>query len=218
VALSRLANPELQVRAVQPRKAGEVTAEKPLRVTLSVARPDGGFKPGQPVVVRGSATAEAYVTVIRVSEEGKAVVAYRSPMPTRSFACVIRSGTDPGTEYVIAAAVAHAGEAAAALRAAGAGSVPPAAWNAAVAAAGGGGRRRLQRFEWDTGSASFVIPAPAPPAGPEKAAPDDKREEPSAAPAPKPPVEDPGPDRSVLPEPGAPKPGPAEKPVETRQP
>ncbi len=237
IALSRLANPGATVGSTaskpiaKPTTRSEgVTPERPLSVRMAVGKPKRGYFPGETVAVRLTATADCYLSVIRVDASGKAATVFTSPVLSSQAACAIRLGSNAGAEYLVAlGSIKPLGgaEASAALKgsgagfslvpsAAGEGSTPTAAWSLAVsqASALGRGAGNLERHEWGVATASFAI-RPAPAVTSAKPA-----VKPSPAPAtaptngPKPTVGGGG-EGSLLPG-GAPatKPGEAVKPVE----
>jgi hypothetical protein len=172
--LTRLANPQQQVRSAAGQ-AAPATAEKPVSVSLAVARPKGGYEVGQIVTVRAAASTEAYIALIRVDAAGKSSVVFSSARPVRSFARALRAGPVGGPEYLVAIASAHplnGAAAAGALRSSGAGfsavpasqeGTPPGqAWSLALAEAASlsGAQARWERFEWAVATASFGTRAP----------------------------------------------------------
>jgi hypothetical protein len=175
LALSRLANPALQVRTGPEVVKPEVSAEKPLGINLSVGRPTGGYEAGSTVAVRVSATAPCYAVLIRVDANGRASTVLRSSRLTRGFSVALKAGPSAGPEYLVALASAvpmGGAEAAAILRASGqgfaavpavdGGATPGNAWSTAVGHASGlgGSGRQPQRFEWAVDTASFGTRAP----------------------------------------------------------
>lgn len=151
LALSQLANPQPQVRTVEPRKAAEASAEKPLTLRLSIPRPAAGYRTGDTITVRMSASADCYATLIRVDGAGKASTVFRAPAPSHTFACALKAGP-AGTEHLAAVASVRplsAGEVASALRTAASGVV--------LASDGG---RGLARYEYAVASADYVTQAP----------------------------------------------------------
>jgi len=218
VALSRLANPQVQVRTAAPTKAETATAENPL--TVHVALKDDDFRSGEPVTARVTANIACYAALVLVDSEGKSSTVFQSTRPTREFTCLLKAGPAPGTEYLLAVASLQplgSVELAPAVRGAAsgfaparvtsaAGHAPPAAWTLAVAHVDNldGDAKKLQRFEWNTGTATFVTLAPVVTASKPKpkatAAPRDERPQPT-------------PDESTLPKPASVDPKPAEKPA-----
>lgn len=207
VALSRLANPELQVRPAAPVKAEAASPERPLTVRLTVS--DKQHKAGEPVTVRVTANLACYGALLLVNAEGKSSTVFQALRPTREYTCLLKAGPSPGTEYLLAVASAQP------LSAADLASVvrpndefsAPAAWATAVSHLDGidGSGKTPQRFEWALDTATFVTSAEVvaakpktpetPPAAPKPAAE-------SVPPAPKPATRpgEPPMGESVLPE------------------
>lgn len=218
VALSRLANPEMQVRATVPAKADEVTAEKPL--ALRVAIKASNFHTGDAVTARVSANAACYAALIRVDAAGKATTVFQTARPSKDFTCLLKAGPSAGSEYLLAVASTQpltAADVAAALRGGGGGFTavkttvdggiaPAAAWTQAVALVDSldGGQRKLARYEWSADTATFVTQPAALLERPKVRAPE-------AKPAPDPAAEK-G-EGSTLPKPAAPESKPESKPA-----
>lgn len=175
VALSRLVNPQqVQARPAEQTQRAEASAEKPLSIHLSVNAPESGPAAGEVVAVRMSASADCYAALIRVDTSGQASVVFRSPGPSRSFACAVRGGPGAGAEYLVAVASVHplnGNDAVAALRSGGGfatvrtaegGPEPGAAWSQAVAQAGSlsGPAAKWQRFEWAVATGAFAVRSP----------------------------------------------------------
>lgn len=174
VALSRLANPQLEVRQVAPAKAETATAENPLSVQISLK--DDDFRAGEPVTVRVSANLACYTALVLVDSAGKSSTVFQSTRPARQFTCLLKAGPTPGAEYLLAVASMQplgSAEVAVSLRAAGAGfsaprvsqaagEAPTAAWTLAVAHVDGldGAAKKLERFEWGSNTATFVTQPP----------------------------------------------------------
>lgn len=238
LALSRLANPQLEVRQAPQVKPATATAENPL--TVQVALKGDGFRAGEPVTVRVTANMACYAALVLVNSAGKSSTVFQSPRPTKEFTCLLKAGPTPGAEYLLAVASTQplsAAEMAPSLRATPisfaaprapqtAGEAPSAAWTLAVAHVDGldGSSRKLQRFEWSAGAATFVTQSPAVAVGkPQTTVPPrkDERKPERKEEAPKPPAEesilpkpDPGtPREDAKPAPGEPKSG--AKPAET---
>lgn len=172
LALSRAANPTVEVRDRTPVKA-EASPERP--VSLNVSLGDGGTRTaGDPVVVRLSANVDSYFVVMRVDAAGKAATVFQSSRPAQRVACVVKAGPEPGAEYLVAVASVRAlnsEDVTAALKGMGAGftsmpagaeggSQPGQAWNLVLAHAGtvGGAATpaRWQRYEWAAATTTFA--------------------------------------------------------------
>ena len=175
VALSRLVNPQqVQARPAEQAQRADVSAEKPLSIHLAVNAPESGPAAGEVVAVRMSASTDCYAALIRVDTSGQASVVFRSPGPSRSFACAVRGGPGAGAEYLVAVASVHplnGNDAVAALRSGGGfatvrtaegGPEPGAAWTQAVAQAGSlsGPTAKWQRFEWAVATGAFAVRSP----------------------------------------------------------
>lgn len=226
VALSRLANPELQVRTATPAKADEVSAEKPL--SLHVAIKGINYRLGEPVTARVSANAACYAALIRVDAAGKATTVFQTSRPSKEFTCLLKAGPNSGSEYLLAVASVQpltAADVAAALRGGGGGFAsvkttveggiaPAAAWSQAVALVDSldGGQRKLQRFEWSADTTTFVTqPAAVVAERPKVRAPETK-----TAPAREEVKTEPGTEKgegSTLPKPATPETKPENKPA-----
>jgi hypothetical protein len=218
VALSRLANPEMQVRTTAPAKVDEVTAEKPL--ALRVALKASSFHTGDAVTARVSSNAACYAALIRVDAAGKATTVFQTTRPGKDFTCLLKAGPGAGSEYLLAVASTQpltAADVAAALRGGGGGFTavkatveggvaPAAAWTQAVALVDSldGGQRKLARFEWSADTATFVTQPAALVERPKARVPDVK-------PTPEPTAEK-G-EGSALPKPAAPETKPEAKPT-----
>lgn len=174
VELSRLASPDIQQRTVDDKKTPSVSAQQPLRLSVSAGR-GRRIEVGDMVAVRVAASADCYLALICVDAAGTPSVLFRSSAPSRQLARVVRAGPTPGAEYLLAVGSVHpleSGDVGAAVRAAGGGfrAVPAAAegvgpgsaWTAAVASASGlGSGSRWERFEYAVATASFAARAPA---------------------------------------------------------
>jgi hypothetical protein len=175
LALSRLANPALQVRTGPQAAKPEVSVDKPMGVRLSLNRPAAGYEAGSTVAVRVSASAPCYAVLIRVDANGRATTVLRSSRLARGFTVALKAGPSAGPEYLVALASAvpiGGAEAAAILRASGqgfaavpavdGGASPGNAWSTAVGHVSGlgGSGRQPQRFEWAVDTASFGTRAP----------------------------------------------------------
>jgi len=221
VALSRLANPEMQVRTTAPAKADEVSAEKPL--ALHVALKGSSYRTGEAVAARVTANAACYAALIRVDAAGKATTVFQTTRPSKDFTCLLKAGPGAGPEYLLAVASVQpltAADMAAALRGGGGGFTavkssveggvaPAAAWTQAIALVDSldGGQRKLARFEWSADTVTFVTQPTLVAERPKAHAPEAK---PAAEPKAEPAAEK-G-EGSALPKPAAPDPKPAPAP------
>lgn len=175
--LSRLANPEMQVRpqAPKPAAAPQASQNAPLRMSMVVSRPSRGVSVGDFIPVRVSATTDCYLALLRVDTDGKATTAFRSPGASQSFTCAVKAGPGTGPIYLVAVGSTHplsGAEAVAALRnqgggfptltTAAGGTDGSTAWSAVLAQAGslGGTPRPWQRYEWAVSTGSFLVPPP----------------------------------------------------------
>ena len=222
VALSRLANPEMQVRTTNPAKTDEVTAEKPLALRVSLKA--NTYRPGEAVAARVSSNAACYAALIRVDSAGKATTVFQTSRPGKDFTCLLKAGPGAGPEYLLAVASTQpltAADVAAALRGGGGGFTavkttveggvaPAAAWTQAVALVDSldGGQRKLARFEWSSDTATFITQPTLIAERPKARVPESK---PIAEPKTEPDAEK-G-EGSTLPKPAAPESKPESKPA-----
>lgn len=170
VELSRLANPPAESGKPVTRAPGKATAENPLTLKLDLGRAAAGCRAGEAVTVRLSANLDCYLAVIRVDATGTPAM-FRSPAPSRSFACVLRAGPELGSEYLLAvgsvqplsgsslaAALRESGITFAAPQPASEGGLSPGnAWTAVVnyAAALPGTSKAWARHDWAAAIAGF---------------------------------------------------------------
>ncbi len=223
IALSRLANPDpltgTTATAEKPGSPAAATApQTPLTLRLYAVKPRAGFRAGDDVALRLSDSAASYAAVIRDDATGKASVAFKSPGPSTSFGCLVKTGPTAGSEYYVAVASVkplNGTDVAQALRTVGmtyasaapsgdGGLQPIAAWNSAVLYASGAfpaapaGAGRWQRSEFAVTGASVAVRAAQSVASTKKPAAATKTA--ATAPAPKPAAPAaPAPAESVLP-------------------
>ncbi len=181
IALSRLANPSssdarpTEAPAGSPAVQARVSPERPLGLKLAVSRPARGYRGGDSVSARITATAPGYLALIRVDSAGKATIEFRSPIPSREAVCSLRLSEAGGGEYLLAVATVkpwNGSELAAAVRGTDHGfSIAPGILNASAAAASawtqalavipslGASGPTAQRFEWAAATQSLGVRA-----------------------------------------------------------
>ncbi len=180
LAVSQKANPTLEVRD-RVARAAETTAEKPISVNLELGDASEPRAAGGIVAVRMNASAAGYFVLLRIDAAGKVSTVFRSVRPAQRVACVLRAGTQPGAEYLVALATVNppnGEDVAAALKGApmslampagaSGGLQPGPAWAAVVqyapGVAGPSDPIAWQKHQWAVSTASFVTRAQVEPA------------------------------------------------------